>query len=129
MSVTKYDLVLLQGSDETRVFVLQDPDGVPVNLFDCSVACQVRDTYYGKVILEPVISVVPEAGSITVHFPAAATTALDRTGLKLSRVSEGSSVGMGYVGVYDIEVTFADHTTVKRVIQGQACVVPEVTLD
>ncbi|MEO3860112.1 hypothetical protein [Acrocarpospora sp. B8E8] len=109
-----YRFKIDQGATLRRILVWKKEDGTPVDLTDYTARMEIRDQA-GGVLLYRLdtdnggLTLGGEAGTITLHIPAATSTPW-----------------AWRAGVYDLEL-IAPNGDVVRLIQGGLQVVPEVT--
>lgn len=123
MAAAKYDLTIEQGATFLRTITLKDSGGTEIDLTGWSIRGQIRvkqgagsplATFTGTILDQ-----VSATGQATISLTAAQTSALP--------VPEGSpGVRVNSAYLYDVEMVRPD-TSVLRVLQGLATVVPEIT--
>jgi hypothetical protein len=117
MAAAAYDFEIEQGSTLLKPFVWKDSTGTPVNLSNYTAKMQIRKSAASSDVLHELstangrLTITANEGKVTMIFAA--------------------SVSAGFTwrrGVYDLELTSVNGT-VKRLLQGEITVSPEVTRD
>ena len=109
----KYDLVINQGEDEIRVFVVVDKNRTSVPLDNFSARMQIRPTKRSDVVLDELTT---DNGRLV----------FTEKGLELHMSNEVTSAYSFCSGVYDIELVSPDNV-VTRLVEGRVIIRHGVT--
>ena len=127
----KHDFILDQGATWVRTFNCTKTDGTAVDFGAGASAKMQFRAYIGaptNLFEAACVIATPASGVIVATVLPAMSTAVNLFQLESGKATENSVTKTGYMSVYDLEVTFGD-TTKIRVVEGNTCITPEVTLD
>lgn len=129
MAAGLYDITIEQGADFNLSFVWKQKDGTPHNLTGCHARMQIRESVAAKAKIFDLSTdngkisfTIPTAGVVSVNIPATLSASVTVAQTKLVWKSEKQ----GVVFAYDLEIVQSDGV-VRRLLQGSAFFVPEVT--
>ena len=107
----KYDIIIEQGSTFALTLYYKDDVGDAIDLTGYTVDMDIRDSHGGTEIVAATISITDApTGKIAIGISATLTAAITAE-----------------AGVYDIELTEIATDIVKRLMQGDVLISPEVT--
>lgn len=109
MAVTRYDLIVDQGSDYERTFPVLGPGGQTQDITGWTVSGQIRDSYAPTAALLQTLTVTVSGSNVVLQIPK--TVSRDWT-WRLAR--------------YDVEITTPGGAT-TRFLEGSVVVHPEIT--
>ncbi len=128
MSAGLYDITIEQGADWRLVLTWKDAAGDPMQLNGYTGRMQVRETWNSKTKIFELTTgnggIVLDAanGGITLHLPAAVTTAYQVNPAKTAWIDGKQAQQL----VFDLEM-IDGQGGVTRLVQGAALFIPEVT--